>query len=309
MCCVESRDISKLHSRWRGTEMECDSHSYCMLPAGLIAQRQPLKKDQLSRCLPSPQGCAAPSWQGCDASRVSLCGGLHLGLQVQIKIRFHIYVMTVSQQWFFIENTSCMRVISVLQVKNIKAFSPDGRITGQQGGDLQWDSKWLTCEYCTFELKSFQLNQWNPPPFLVPLPPLSTDLHNLVNKSDLIWCFQPLSSMELMGDWAIIILPRLSEVSLSGASGHLFSRLVVKKHKEIEIGESRIIPQLFITLYFDILNLKQLHAYNFHQNIFSQTILKDGVINNPNEIFKKDTFFSWYITYINKPQTKYSCIA
>lgn len=55
--------------------------------------------------------------------------------------------------------------------ENIKAFSPDGRITGEQGGDLWWDSKWLTCECCTFKLKSFQMNQWNLPPFSPsPLP-------------------------------------------------------------------------------------------------------------------------------------------
>lgn len=46
----------------------------------------------------------------------------------------------------------------------------------------------------------------------------------------------------------------------------------------------------------------------FIRTFFSQTILKDGVINKPNEIFRKSNFFSWYITYINKPQTKPSCV-
>ena len=60
---------------------------------------------------------------------VSVLG--HLGLQVQIKIRYHIYWCDCVTGVVFIENPSFLGAIFVLQVKNVKAFSPDGRITGQ----------------------------------------------------------------------------------------------------------------------------------------------------------------------------------
>lgn len=49
-----------------------------------------------------------------------------------------------------------------------------------------------------------------------------------------------------------------------------------------------------------MLNLKQLRAYDFHKNVFSQTVLKDSGMNNTNENFRKGTFFIQYIIYIKK---------
>lgn len=136
----------------------------CCLQDWLPAScRWPLKEDWLPRRLPSPQGFTAPSWQGCDASWVGLCAGLRLGLQMRIEIRYHIYWCDCLTGVVFIENPSFLGAILILQVENVKAFSPDGRITGGQGEDLWWDSKWLTHECCTFKLKNFQRNQWKKP--------------------------------------------------------------------------------------------------------------------------------------------------
>lgn len=46
---------------------------------------------------------------------------------------------------------------------------------------------------------------------------------------------------------------KTSEVLLPGASSHLFSRDVVKKHEEIKTGESRIKTQLLVASYFELI--------------------------------------------------------
>lgn len=79
--------------------MECVSHSYCVLPGGLMVH-SPVAAPEEGPAVQVPAQPSGMCWQRCDASRASLYGGLHLGLQVEIKIRYHIYAVAASQQWF-----------------------------------------------------------------------------------------------------------------------------------------------------------------------------------------------------------------
>lgn len=171
--------------------------SACCLKDWLSASQW--QAPRLSWCLFSAQGCAALSSEG--ASWVSLYAGLHLGLQVETDIRYHFYLCECLTGVVFVGKPVISGSNYHFAGEKCEGFFTRWEDHRRTGWGFVMRFKMTDMWMSHIKSKSFQRNQWK--------NPTHTDLHNLVNKSDLIWCFQPLSAMGLMGDWTIIILPRL----------------------------------------------------------------------------------------------------
>lgn len=166
----------------------------CLLPEGHVWGGAPA------------QGYSAPSQTGCDASWVSFCAHCILAFgcergQVPHKLSW------LSHRSGFHQNPVIFVSDFYFVGEKYEGFSTrwgDHRRTGWGFVlRLRMTDTWML-HIQIKKLWKESVKKKNP---------TSIDLHNLVNKSDFIWRFQPLAAMGLMVDWTTIILPRLVKYS------------------------------------------------------------------------------------------------
>lgn len=166
------------------------------------------------------QGCSAPSQTRCNASLVSFCARCVLAFcceRGQVPHKLSWLSHRSSFHWNPVISVSDFYFVG----EKCEGFSTrweDHRRTGWGFVlRLRMTDTWML----HIQIKKLSKESVKKTP-----NPTSVDLHNLVNKSDLIWRFQPLAAMELMGDWTTIILSRLVKCSCQ--------KLVFWEHRSVQ---------------------------------------------------------------------------